>query len=371
MEKEVKITFETITPVWTGDAFGRNDEIRLSSIMGSLRFWFEVVSYFSGVTNNDDYNGNGKDNDPNRIFVLRDKLDYEVFKREFLNNKINKYKTIDRILANSGISLPSRVFGCTGWKSMIRIKEIKKVAKKEYNFPRGRVEFEELKHTKIKKGKEEEATPAWYFPTGFYGELYITFLVHDILLKPVFYPLLTFIEKFGFVGGKWNIGYGRLKIKEVKENGNSVGNWRNEEFGFNEFYKNNKETFRKRSFNDLTKEASDFGDLEKPYAKKVFFYYINNPDDNFNNSDDNSGDNSVKAVITYLIKEKASQRSEFRDNYYLRHNIFGTISRVAIGSKILPWISTDKDEGLRYGFISIAPIIQLGKQDKGGKNARK
>ena len=37
--KEIKITLKTLTPLWTGDAWGDNTSIRPSSIMGSLRFW--------------------------------------------------------------------------------------------------------------------------------------------------------------------------------------------------------------------------------------------------------------------------------------------------------------------------------------------
>ncbi len=366
MEKEVKVTFKTITPVWTGDAFSENSKIRPSSIMGSLRFWFEVISYFSGVTNDNDYRSNEKDSDSNRTFMLKDKLDYEVFKKEFLNNKVYNYRNIDRILANSGISLPSRIFGCTGWKSMVRInkiKEIKKLAasEKEYNFPYGRVKFKELQYTKIdKKGQEVTKTPAWYFSEGFYGEFYITFLLPHILLKSVFYPLLTFIEKFGFVGGKWNIGYGRLKIEEIEENNTIVGNWRSDEFGFDKFYKDDKEIFKKIGFNDLTEEIKNFDSLEKPHAKKVFFYYIKNSDNI-----------SIKEEIKRLIKEKASHRRKIKSNYLIRHNIFGTTSGGVIGSKILPWINIDNDKDVRYGFISIVPILQLGKGNKGGKNVRR
>ncbi len=47
--KKVKITFKTITPLWTGDAWQENKEIRPSSLIGSLRFWFEVICYFAEI----------------------------------------------------------------------------------------------------------------------------------------------------------------------------------------------------------------------------------------------------------------------------------------------------------------------------------
>ena len=60
--KTITLTLDTITPLWTGDAWGKNNEIRPSSIMGSLRFWFEVICYFAGITKKDYYK-DGKLND--------------------------------------------------------------------------------------------------------------------------------------------------------------------------------------------------------------------------------------------------------------------------------------------------------------------
>ena len=57
--EQVNVTFETITPLWTGDAWMENRQIRPSSIMGSLRFWFEVISLAKGWTSPEDYE-NGK-----------------------------------------------------------------------------------------------------------------------------------------------------------------------------------------------------------------------------------------------------------------------------------------------------------------------
>ncbi|WP_457568695.1 type III-B CRISPR module RAMP protein Cmr1, partial [Desulfurobacterium sp.] len=114
--KELKVTFNTLTPLWTGDAWGESKEIRPSSIMGSLRFWFEVICYFAGITKKEDYE-NGK---------LNDKLDDKKFKEEVLKNGAN-FEGVDKTLTEVGISLPSRVFGCTGWKGWMRIKRIEPI----------------------------------------------------------------------------------------------------------------------------------------------------------------------------------------------------------------------------------------------------
>lgn len=35
--KEIKVTFNTLTPLWTGDTLGKCDELKLTGIIGSLR----------------------------------------------------------------------------------------------------------------------------------------------------------------------------------------------------------------------------------------------------------------------------------------------------------------------------------------------
>jgi CRISPR-associated protein Cmr1 len=70
---ELKVKFETLTPLWTGNAWGQCMEIRPSSILGSLRFWFEVLCYFNGIINDSYFDESGKP---------VEKFDYKVENRE-------------------------------------------------------------------------------------------------------------------------------------------------------------------------------------------------------------------------------------------------------------------------------------------------
>ena len=54
-KREIAVTFRTVTPVWTGNAWQQMTEIRPSSLIGSLRFWFETIMYFAGVLNEKDF----------------------------------------------------------------------------------------------------------------------------------------------------------------------------------------------------------------------------------------------------------------------------------------------------------------------------
>ena len=41
--KTIKVTFNTLTPLWTGDAWGECRELKLTGIIGSLRWQFEAL----------------------------------------------------------------------------------------------------------------------------------------------------------------------------------------------------------------------------------------------------------------------------------------------------------------------------------------
>ncbi len=373
--KEIKVSFGTLTPLWTGDAWRENKEIRPSSIMGSLRFWFEVICYFAGITSNSNYE-NGK---------LKDDLNFDEFKKKLSENGVS-FEGLDKNLAGCKISLPSRVFGCTGWKGWVRIKGIGVAENKEnYNFPVGRIEFKELEYTKKyfdkkdNKEKMKKVIPAWYFPKGFFGKFTVTFEIKENILEPVFYPLLRFIEKYGFLGGKWNIGYGRVKIDNIDD-----------ELWIRDFANKNdsKVDFK---FNDTnSKELSklilvgnNFSISTQPYEFLKFFlgaesfYCFNERDFQEKASklprdiriaklSDNFSD--FQNAIQELLKIKAKMRNCLRPNNSItekedwnnfRHNLLGTTSQGLEGTKIIPWIYEENGQ-LKGGFVSIAGILGMG-----------
>jgi CRISPR-associated protein Cmr1 len=116
---EIEVIFETITPLYTGDAWQESEEIRPSSLIGGLRFWFEI---YNKICKNEiiSLNTNG---------IPDEKLDYNKFKNKIYdlikNNNFENFEQLqDEALKSLDISISSRVFGCTGWKSRIKIKDI-------------------------------------------------------------------------------------------------------------------------------------------------------------------------------------------------------------------------------------------------------
>ncbi len=136
---EVTVEFKTITPIYTGDAWQECREIKPASIMGSLRFWFEVLCYFNGVISDGYFDKEGAPKESLDYNDFRKKL-YEKINRKLEDNEeYNFEEIIDEILSELGISIPSRIFGCTGWKSKIRIKNVsyekpKKLEQDNINF---------------------------------------------------------------------------------------------------------------------------------------------------------------------------------------------------------------------------------------------
>ncbi len=381
--REIKVTFKTLTPLWTGDAWRRCDEIRSSSIIGSLRFWFEVVCYFSGITNETNYEDKGKE--------LKDNVEYVKFKGKILESGTN-FDSVDKVLAELGITLPSRIFGCTGWKGWVRIKRIEPIEDycfgNRLNLPFGVVvkkDFSEIKELNNFRDLDKRNYSGWFFDKPyFYGKFTIVFEVEEGILESVFYPLLRFIEKYGFLGGKWNIGYGRVEIESVDDDlwNDKFTNKNDNEIEFN-FDKTN---FKKIS--ELVKVENVFSSSTQSYEFLKFFlgvdsFYCSNERDfrekisnipcDMRIAKLNDDFSDFQNAIKELLKIKATIRnclradSSIRDKqkwHDFRHALLGTTSGGLEGTKIIPWIYEENNE-LKGGFISIVGLLNLEGKENG------
>lgn len=348
---QIKVVFETITPLYTGDAWRENANIRPSSLLGSLRFWFETICFFSGIVDETDY----KDG------ILKDNFDYDIYKKGIMNNGCD-FNSLNGLFNEMKLPFPERIFGTTGFKSRIRIAEIEFNNKNFSN---------DLKGNKIIEDKN------WYWKSPLYqGEITITFEIEKDIVKPIFYPLLNFMDQYGFWGGGWNIGYGRLKIKEVKEEPTILEEETSKFSKCEEIFKfpNIVTVIDKRNdeqnnnlseillkyflgFDCKKSENSNFSykELLKNIPKNIVIIKIES------NKDE-------KELIKRLIQKKAAMRAELKklnNNIELRHSLFGKLNE---GSKILPWINQEvnEKEEKEYvgGLMSIAGLIRLKKEEK-------
>ncbi|SDF83250.1 CRISPR-associated protein Cmr1 [Thermoanaerobacter thermohydrosulfuricus] len=370
-KKEVTVHLETITPLWTGDAWQENGKIRPSSLMGSLRFWFEVICYFAGIVSKKEFDSN-----TGRFNKVKVKNEDNVEDREKkLINEIlkngNDIKTVINFLNNNGYPIPAIIFGTTGWKGLIEIKEIKLLEDycfgNKLNLPEriciSKQNGEIKENNDCPKSRDKNWSVFYLSQPYFYGKLEIKFLVEEEILNSIFYPLLNFMDKYGYWGGKWNIGYGKLRVTAVKQNNNGE-NWKIEKFNFSLFENKNDEEFGSEKY---LRSVSNFDDLIQGNNKKIKILNKISDNQNSNNQDSNK---DLRDVIKELIKQKAEIRTTV-SNSKDRHYKFGKTGKsksedLPQGSKILPYIKKEikkEEESFVGGFLSIVDLINLYGSD--------
>lgn len=349
-KNEITVFLETITPLWTGDAWQKTGKIRPSSLMGSLRFWFEVICYFAGIVSKEDFDsGKGR-------------FEKEINQSSYKEKLRNKGTDVDSqiiALVELGIPLPAIVFGTTGMRGLIEIKKIIEI--KDYcfgnrlNLPKKiciSKQNGEIKENNDCPGRSDRNWSVFYLSQPyFYGKLEVKFLIEEEILNNIFYPLLNFMDKYGYWGGKWNIGYGRMKVTAVKQKNDNkewenVNNWEIKEFDFSLF--KNGEKFDLEKCRCLVKNFSELIQGDKKKIKIIL--------------DDKLSNKNLKEVLKQLIKQKIKERITVSEKEE-RHNIFGTIKAppedsLPQGAKVLPYV-TEKGDNYCGGFLSIAGLLDL------------
>ena len=356
-KKEITVGLETITPLWTGDGWQDNTKIRPSSLMGSLRFWFEVICYFSGVTSKIDFNSK-----TGRFEKEVNKDELNELKKKLKSNGTDVKSQIE-ILLEMNISLPSIIFGATGWRSLIEIKEIKPLCDycfgNRLNLPNricvSKVNVnEEVEENSNCPKRSDNNWSVFYFPNPyFYGVFEVKFLVEEKILDGIFYPLLNFMDECGYWGGKWNIGYGRLKVLRIINDKDNK--WQKEEFNLSNF-----SISKNLKISELCEEVQNKNSLKGGISIK---YWKTNCKSKNNNE-------TVRESLKNLIIEKAKLRAS-ESNQKDRHYVFGKTGYIEgedlpQGSKILPYINK-KNNSYKCGLLSITGILNLydgGEKDE-------
>jgi len=290
---EIKVTFNTITPLWTGDAWEKNSEIRPSSLMGSLRFWFafywKVVK--DGITENEN------------LRCLENPKNNKTFEN-ILKNKIltssSFDEAVDKTLEDLKLSVPSRIFGCTGWKSRVKIEIL--------NFKEENLKFDELDssfliNTKfwIKKTLFNDRQNE---PLEFFKDVEVKLITAEYWWNKYLKEFFEFLkDKLILVGGKNSFGFGfvnlqcediyhnnsfssinnRMIIYKILVNYNEVNyNESKKILGFNFKYylrKNENKRFRTINFGEQRKASRIYISnlLNDNQGKYVYLIVLNNP----------------------------------------------------------------------------------------------
>jgi len=350
--EEFTVTLKTLTPLWTGDAWRRNQEIKPQSIMGALRFWFEVYCHAVGIEVKE-YN--------------KENVNYKEFRKK-LEEKIRQnsdrelFELEDEVLAEMRISLPSRIFGCTGWRGRVFIKGIQPIENYCFgnylNLPEviykdknnSSADWQVCKRKEVndlKKKNKNKNLHFWYFSIPYFGGKFeVTFQVKKEIKDTILVPLLNFIQYYGFIGGRNNLGYGRVKIEE---------NLTNEVFKFSQ-----NERLSDKSINEAIEEVNGFDELLEAQNKKIKLW----------KKEKNANSFSFQGVIKELIAFKAKERLKISNNEE-RHYIFGSTKRDKYNNiqgpnatKIIPWINPKNDGNYEYGFISLVGLQYFGERNE-------
>lgn len=106
MDKEALITanLESLTPIWTGNAFGKTTKIKASSILGSIRWWYEIICRSLGK----------------RVCDNESSKKCELKEKEFLKD-LSENMGEDKALDDQKICPVCKLFGCNGWAGKIKL----------------------------------------------------------------------------------------------------------------------------------------------------------------------------------------------------------------------------------------------------------
>lgn len=344
------IVLETVTPLWTGDAWTECKEIKPQSFLGALRFWFEVYCYAVGIKVGD---------------YRTEKINAKEIAEEvegLVKRGIPVTQARRKALSEKKISLPSQIFGCNGYKGLFNVKinstdvgNPLKIPEVIYKKRSEKNEWQTCKRSEFKSIRKTEGNKihAWFFGVPyFWGKARIEFAVEEgDILQKVLYPLLNFIQKYGLIGGKNNLGYGRVKfLSDISD------------IDISEYNKFNFEDFGEQSISieSAVKECETVEELFN-CGKKIGLYKENQ----------NSKITDIREIIKTLIGLKSEKRVSFNNSSQKRHYIFGSTERDEYNgikgpnaTKIIPWINKI-DKGYEYGFISLVFLKDKFKNNDG------
>lgn len=204
---EVKI--KTLTPLWTGGVeTGKVDRIHETGILGSLRWWMEVLVRGLG--------GNACDptSDERSSFDFQ-KFDAKIYRQ--LQDEVKRRQ----YLRDTGLCDVSQIFGATGWKRRFRL-EVQETQVSDAN----------IKHPieanrTYTNNQSQQKTPTWYFQSPPKSG---SFTIQLQKLSPDFKPeviggLIQFIADWSALGARPQMGFGVIQVEGSRINTQSLYDW--------------------------------------------------------------------------------------------------------------------------------------------------
>jgi len=189
-EKSLVAKIRTLTPLYTGGVDGTMDRIHETGILGSLRWWYEAVVRGLG----------GEACDPTG------------HKHELSGQRLKRYRQARRegkdwwtALDEAGICDACKVFGTTGWRRRFRLEILEDKTEPIWE-----------RQDQMLNIRPPGRTRGWYLPPGRMGTLTLKFSGDPKALS-LMAALLLFLEKWGNLGAKPQLGYGVFAIENRAE----------------------------------------------------------------------------------------------------------------------------------------------------------
>ncbi len=183
--KSMSIEIETLTPICTGGVKGDCDILHETGIIGSMRWWYEVIVRWLG----------GDACDPTEHGCIFDKGEYDHAKNEGENEHES--------LHNAKLCDVCQVFGATGWRRRFDLRIIH-----DNTEPAWKGEMLNV--------RPPDRSHGWFLSAGKVGSF--TLKIHgDSNVIARLASLLLFLEEWGAIGAKPQLGYGFFKINNREE----------------------------------------------------------------------------------------------------------------------------------------------------------
>ncbi|HHI97755.1 MAG TPA: type III-B CRISPR module RAMP protein Cmr1 [Thermodesulfatator atlanticus] len=192
------VRIKTLTPLWTGGLDGTMDRIHETGILGSLRWWYEAIVRGLG--------GSACAPTEPRCELTGQRLRlYEKAREEG--------KDWWQALDKAGICDACKVFGATGWKRRFRL-EVKSDTQLTWQ-PRD----------SVLNIRPPERARGWYLLPGHVGTLTLK-LEGEEKVVSMLACLFLWLEKYGSLGARPQLGYGAFRILNRDEVVEKAGGWK-------------------------------------------------------------------------------------------------------------------------------------------------
>ncbi|MBW1946425.1 MAG: type III-B CRISPR module RAMP protein Cmr1 [Deltaproteobacteria bacterium] len=183
--ESMEIKLKMLTPLWTGGVDGTMDRIHETGIIGSLRWWYEAVVRGLG----------GWACDPTRLTCSFDSDRY----RQAAS------KPIHVRLHDAGLCDVCQVFGSTSWRRQVRFDIVDDRTEPTWTSPLGSLNV-----------RPPDRNRGWFLVPGRIGNLVLR-LVGDQRDLSLLASLFLFLERWGSIGAKPQLGYGIFRILNGEE----------------------------------------------------------------------------------------------------------------------------------------------------------